>query len=515
MSKAYKYTFTPLVLYHEQFNVSSKIELMHANNIYKSLPNHKLTFSRIKFGFICDRIEFDNRHRIIKMQIALVNHGCSKNLIDSELMLGLLAEKGYEITLDETQAEIIIVNTCSFIHDAEQESVRSILNMINAGKKVIVTGCLPQKHKEELKKAIPEIIAMLGTTDFHKIVEVVEKISGCITSESPTEADSCILESDYISNVSQKPEYLYPETVERQQITVGASSYIKIADGCNYHCGYCIIPQLRGEYRSREIENIVEEAKNLAKKGVSEIVLVAQDTTSYGIDLYGKPALAKLLDELNKIEELSWIRIMYAYPSMMTDEVIDKIAKLEKVVKYVDIPLQHSHPEILKAMRRPAFDYETLINKLRNKIPNVAIRTAFIVGYPGETEEHFEHLYNFVEKMRFDKMGVFEYSREQNTVSYDMANQIPAKIKKLRYKELMELQQKISKEINESYIGKTIPCIIENFNSEGLVVARSERDAVEIDGLVYIETNKPVVPGDIENVLIKSADEYDLYGVIE
>lgn len=446
------------------------------------------------------------------MKIALVNHGCSKNLIDSELMLGMLAEKGYEITLDENDAQIVIVNTCSFIHDAEEESVRSILTLIEAGKKVIVTGCLPQKHKEELKEALPEVVAMLGTTDFHKIVEVVEKIKNCI--EHNGEADACILESDYISNITQKPEYVYPEHVERQQITVGASSYIKIADGCSYQCGYCIIPQLRGAYRSRQMENIIDEAKALAKKGVAEIVLVAQDTTSYGIDIYKKPMLPELLEKLNKIEGISWIRIMYAYPTMMSDELIEKIAKLDKVVKYVDIPLQHSHADILTAMRRPAFDYEGLVNKLREKIPNVSIRTAFIVGYPGESEEHFEHLYKFVEKMRFDKMGAFKYSKEKNTVSYDMKDQVSEKIKKERLDKLMKLQQGISREINASFVEKTLPCIIETTNSEGQVVARSERDAVEIDGLVYIDTNKPVVPGDIENVLIKSSDEYDLYGVL-
>lgn len=448
------------------------------------------------------------------MKIALVNHGCSKNLVDAELMLGLLAEKGYEITLDETQAQIVIVNTCSFIHDAEEESVRSILKLVEGGKKVIVTGCLPQKHKEELKKAIPEIVAMLGTTDFIRIVEVADKIKSCIQNGNHGGITSCILQNEYISHVSQKPEYVYPENIERQQITVGASSYIKIADGCNYHCGYCIIPQLRGTYRSRKIEHIVDEAKHLAQKGVAEIVLVAQDTTSYGIDIYGKPMLTKLLEELNNIDEISWIRVMYAYPSMLTDELIHKIATLDKVVKYVDIPLQHSHPDILNAMRRPAFDHKILINKLRDKIPNVAIRTAFIVGYPGETEEHFQHLYNFVKKMRFDKMGVFMYSREQNTVSYGMEGQIPGNIKKERYKALMELQQKISKEINSTFVGKTLPCIIENINGDGLVIARSQRDAAEIDGLVYIDTQKPVVPGDIENVLIQSYDEYDLYGAI-
>lgn len=434
-------------------------------------------------------------------KLALVNHGCAKNLVDSELMLGLLAEKGYEITLDENDANVVIVNTCSFIHDAEKESVQSILKLVNEGKKVIVTGCLPQKYKGELKEAIPEVVAMLGTTDFSKIVEVVETL----------DKDNY----EFVSDVSVKPKYVYPENVERQQITVGASSYIKIADGCNYHCGYCIIPNLRGAYQSRPIENIVEEAREIAKKGCTEIVLIAQDTTSYGIDLYGKPELVKLLEKLNKIEELSWIRIMYAYPSQMSDELIDAIARLDKVVKYIDLPLQHSHKDILEAMRRPAFDYEELINKIRTKIPNVTIRTAFIVGYPTETEEHFEHLYNFVKKMKFDKMGVFKYSKEKNTISYSMKNHVSAKIKKQRHDKLMKLQQKISTEINKSFIGQTLPCIIESFTDDGLVVARSQHDAPEIDGVVYIDTKKQVVPGDIEDVLITNSDAYDLYGTIE
>lgn len=435
------------------------------------------------------------------MKVALLNHGCAKNLVDSELMLGLLAEKGHEVTLDDKEAQIVIVNTCSFIHDAEQESVQSILQMVNEGKKVIVTGCLPQKHKKELKKAIPEISAMLGTSDFEAIVDIVEEISKQKTKE-------------YIEKISEKPEYIYPEEVERQQITMGASSYIKIADGCNYHCGYCIIPQLRGAYHSRTIENIVEEAKSLVAKGVTEIVLIAQDTTSYVIDIYGKTSLARLLEELNKLEGLGWIRIMYAYPSQLNDELISAIARLDKVVKYIDLPLQHSDPEILTAMRRPVFDYEVLINKLRDKIPGVGIRTAFIVGYPGETDEQFENLYKFVEKMRFDKMGVFEYSREKNTTSYSMLNQVPKKVKKERYKKLMSLQQKISAEINQSKVGKTIEAIVEGFTDDGVIIMRSQHDAPEIDGLVYAKADKPVVPGDIENVLIERADEYDLFGKI-
>lgn len=432
-------------------------------------------------------------------KIALVSHGCAKNLVDSELMLGLLSENGYGITLDEKDADIVIINTCSFIHDAEKESVDSILEMINDGKKVIIAGCLAQKHGEELKKAIPEISALVGTTDFTKIIDVIKAIEDG---------------KEYIEEVSNQPEYIYPENIKRQQITVGSSSYIKIADGCNYRCGYCIIPYLRGDYHSRKMEDIIAEANELVKKGVTEIILIAQDTTGYGVDLYKKPMLPELLRELNKIENLGWIRIMYAYPTQMTDELLDAIAECDKVVKYVDIPLQHSHPDMLKRMNRPSFDYVPMIENIRKRVPNVAIRTAFIVGYPGETEEEFEHLYNFVKEMKFNKMGVFEYSREKGTPSYSMKPQISKKIMKERYNKLMELQQGISKEINEGFIGKTIPCIIESFTDDGYVIARSQNDAPEVDGLVYIKTDEQLVPGDIEDVKIIDCDEYDLIGTL-
>lgn len=434
------------------------------------------------------------------MKIALLNHGCAKNLVDSELMLGMLAQKGHEVTLDENEADIVVINTCSFIHDAEQESVQTILQVAQNGKKVIVTGCLPQKYKGDLKKAIPEIAGMVGTSDIKEIVEVVEQIAQ---------------NKNYVSKVSEKPDYIYPENIERQQITVGASSYIKIADGCNYHCGYCIIPNLRGEYHSRTMESIIDEAKALVQKGVTEIVLIAQDTTSYGIDLYGRQALPELLEKLNQIEGLGWIRILYAYPSQISDELIDAIARLDKVVKYIDLPLQHSNAEILKAMRRPVMDYEALIKKIRDKIPDVAIRTAFIVGYPGETDEQFNELFEFVKRTRFEKMGVFEYSREKNTVSYSMTEQVPAKIKKQRRNKLMKLQQKISRQINDSYVGKVIPCIVEGYTDDGVVLMRSEHDAPEIDGMVYASSVENVVPGDIENVLIERADEYDLFGILQ
>ena len=433
------------------------------------------------------------------MKVALVNHGCAKNLVDSELMLGLLEKKGYEVTLDDNEADIVVINTCSFIHDAEKESVQSILQTAQNGKKVIVAGCLPQKYKGELKKALPEIAGMVGTSDIKEIVNVVEKVA-----EGKKNIDK----------ISPKPRYIYPETIERLQITVGPSSYIKIADGCNYHCGYCIIPQLRGEYHSRTIENIVAEAKSLLAKGVTELILIAQDTTSYGIDLYGKKSLTRLLEELNKLQGDFWIRIMYTYPSQMTDDLLDTIARLDKVVKYIDLPLQHFNKEILEAMRRPVLDYDKLITKIRTKIPNVAIRTAFITGYPGETEEQFNELYDFVKRTKFEKMGVFEYSREKNTVSYDMSNQVPDKIKRQRRKKLMTLQQKISADINKRYVGKILRCIIEGFTDDGLVILRTQHDAPETDGMVYASSEKEVIPGDFEDVLIENSDEYDLYGRI-
>lgn len=429
------------------------------------------------------------------MKIGLVNHGCPKNLVDAELMLGLLQKNGYNVTLDSDGADVVIVNTCAFIHDAEKESVASILELANQGKKIIVTGCLSQKHKEELQQAIPEISVMLGTSDLTKILEAVKN-------------------GNFKGQISETPQYYYPEEIERAQITVGSSSFIKIAEGCNYACGYCIIPSLRGKYISRKMENIIEEAKHLADKGVTEIVLIAQDTTYYGVDLYKKPMLASLLKELNKINNISWIRIMYAHPAMITDELLETITQCEKVVKYIDIPLQHSHPRMLEAMNRPVMDYLRLIGRIREKIPNVTLRTSLITGYPTETDEEFEHLYNFVKQARFDKLGVFTYCREKNTKSYSLKPQILQKVKKERQKRIMLLQQQISREINESFIGKTIPCMIEYIDSSGLVAARSTRDAAEIDGMVYINTEKPVTPGDIESVLITSADEYDLYGEI-
>lgn len=430
-------------------------------------------------------------------KIGIIHHGCAKNLIDTELMAGKLFEAGYEISLDvySPDVEYVIVNTCSFIFDAEEESVRSIFDMIDLGKKVIITGCLPQKHKKHLKKLIQEAYGFVGTSDIDKIVSLLET-------------------GKEFYYVSENPVCKYPENTERAQITVGASSYIKIAEGCNYKCGYCVIPSLRGKYVSRPIENIAEEAKKLADKGVSEIILIAQDTSSYGIDLYGKPCLDKLLYELDKIKNLGWVRVLYTYPTNFTDGLIKAYKEIDRVVKYVDIPLQHSHPEILKAMRRPIVDGYKFVNNLREKIDNLAVRTTLIVGYPTEEEKHFEHLYNFVEKTKFDRLGVFEFSKEKNTYAYDLKPQVNKRVKTKRKNAILGLQKEISNELNSKMIGKKIPSIVETVQADGLVIARTYKDAPDVDGLIYVETKDLLTPGDILDVEVTSYSDYDLYGKI-
>jgi ribosomal protein S12 methylthiotransferase len=435
-----------------------------------------------------------------KVKIGLITLGCPKNLVDSENMLGILRQRGHEITLDENSADIVIVNTCSFINEAEKESVQSVLSLTETGKKVIVAGCLAQKYKTELKEAIPEAAGFVGTADFDRIGEVVESI---------------IKENNTVFQVADNPQYRHVEAIKRFHITTGSSAYIKIAEGCNYACSFCVIPALRGKYVSRTIESVVEEAKQLGRDGVSELILIAQDTTGYGKDVYGEPMLGKLLEKLNDIDEVSWIRAMYFYPSTVDDALLDTIARLDKVVKYIDIPLQHSHPDVLRLMKRPAIDNGKLIEKIRNRIPNVAIRTVFITGFPGETDEHFEHLYKFIDKYRFDKLGVFEYSKENHTASYGLSGHISAKVKKARKKQLMQLQQRISLEINRSLIGRVVPSIVETVDAANHIIGRTYRDAPEIDGIIRIDSALPLCPGDVVNVKIISASEYDLSGVAE
>ncbi len=431
------------------------------------------------------------------MKIAIIHHGCAKNLIDTELMAGKLIERGHEVTLDAyaTDADYIIVNTCSFIFDAEEESISSIFDMIDTGKRVIITGCLPQKHQKHLKKLISEAWGFIGTADIDKIADLIE-------------ADK---EFYY---VSEKPLCKYPENIKRAQITVGSSSYIKIAEGCNYSCGYCVIPKLRGKYISRPIENIVYEAKELANKGVNEIILIAQDTSCYGMDLYKKPSLDKLLYELDKIKNIGWIRVLYTYPTNFTNGLIKAYKEIDRVVKYIDIPLQHSHPDILKAMRRPVVNGLEFINKLRDEINNLAIRTTLITGYPTEEEKHFEHLYNFVKEAEFDRLGVFEFSKEKGTYAYNLKPQVPKKIKAKRKDLILKLQKEISNKLNEKMIGKKIPSIIETIQSDGLAIARTYKDAPDVDGLIFINTDKVLIPGDIYDVEVTSYSDYDLYGKI-
>ncbi len=434
------------------------------------------------------------------LNISLVSLGCPKNQVDAEVMLGILYKKGYKINLNENEADVVIVNTCSFIKDAEKESVKTIIDIIDTGKKVVITGCLVQKHREELQEAVPEALAFLGPGDLDKIGDILDKIT---ENNNPQQS---------YYQVSENPDNVYNEETRRFQFTVGPSSYLKIAEGCDYSCAYCIIPQLRGKYRSRTIESIVEEAKFLGEDGVSEIILVAQDSTRYGMDIYKKPSLCKLLQELNKIKTISWIRVMYAYPSFLDKDLLKIMADSEKIVNYIDIPLQHSHSDILKRMNRPAFDYSEIIYNIKEIIPDASIRTAFIVGFPGETQEHFDHLYNFVEQHKFDKLGVFEYSKEKNTSSYVLDGHISAKIKKQRRNQIMQLQQTISTEINKSLIGQTLESIVEYTNPEGDIVGRTYRDAPEIDGLVYIKSNERILSGDIIPVKITGSSEYDLYG---
>lgn len=430
-------------------------------------------------------------------KVAVVHHGCAKNLIDTELISGKLAECGYEVTLDayDTDCDYIIVNTCSFIFDAEEESVKSIFDLIDTGKKVIIAGCLVQKYKKRLKKLIPEAYGFIGTSDIDKIVDLLN-----------TDKEFYF--------VSDNPFCKYPETVQRAQITAGAGSYLKIAEGCNYQCGYCIIPKLRGKYTSRPVELIVKEAKMLADKGVNEIILIAQDTSAYGIDIYNKPSLDKLLYELDKIKNIGWIRVLYTYPANFTKNLIKAFKEIDRVVKYVDVPLQHSDPEILKAMRRPVIDGLKFTGKLRDEIDNVAIRTTLITGYPTEEERHFQNLYKFVEDAKFDRLGVFEFSKEKGTYAYNLKPQVPKRIKQKRKDEILKLQKEISNELNSKMIGKKISSIVETIQSDGLAIARTYKDAPDVDGLIFIKSNSPLVPGDIYDVEVTSFSDYDLYGKI-
>lgn len=444
------------------------------------------------------------------MKIGVVSLGCPKNLVDSETMLGLIHEENYEITNDPSEAEIIIVNTCGFIESAKEESINTILQMAEYKKSgsckyIIVTGCLSQRYAEELFNELPEADAIAGVEVYDEIGSIIKRV---MNGER------------FIMLERSKPDVIYTskETfLPRILTTPSYTAYLKIAEGCDNCCSYCAIPKIRGPYRSKPMEQVLKEAKALANKGVKELIVVAQDTTRYGEDLPGgKLLLADLLKELNKIESLKWIRVMYCYPNNFTDELIETFASLDKVCKYVDLPLQHASNRLLASMNRydTREEVETLLAKLRKRIPGIVIRTTFIVGFPGETDADFEELKEFVEQQRFENAGVFAYSQEEGTVAGVMPNQIPDEIKQERYHELMALQAQISEEIHKDTEGQTLEVLVEGIEEDGsgLHYGRSYREAPDIDGLVFIENPGDIKPGCFVKVNILQGFTYESVG---
>lgn len=444
------------------------------------------------------------------MKIGVVSLGCPKNLVDSETMLGLIHEENYEITNDPSEAEIIIVNTCGFIESAKEESINTILQMAEYKKSgickyIIVTGCLSQRYAEELFNELPEADAIAGVEVYDEIGSIIKRVMN---------------DERFIMLERSKPDVIYTskETfLPRILTTPSYTAYLKIAEGCDNCCSYCAIPKIRGPYRSKPMEQVLKEAKALADNGVKELIVVAQDTTRYGEDLPGgKLLLADLLKELNKIESLKWIRVMYCYPNNFTDELIETFASLDKVCKYVDLPLQHASNRLLASMNRydTREEVETLLAKLRKRIPGIVIRTTFIVGFPGETDADFEELKEFMEQQRFENAGVFAYSQEEGTVAGAMPNQIPDEIKQERYHELMALQAQISEEIHKDTEGQTLEVLVEGIEEDGsgLHYGRSYREAPDIDGLVFIENPGDIKPGCFVKVNILQGFTYESVG---
>lgn len=433
-----------------------------------------------------------------KPTISVAHLGCEKNRIDTEHMLGLLVEAGYQVDTNEDLADYVIVNTCSFIQAAREESVRTIVELAEANKKVVITGCMAQHFQEELLNELPEAVALVGTGDYNKIVNVIQRVE---TGER-------------VKEVTPEPTYIADETTPRYRTTTEGVAYLRVAEGCDYRCAFCIIPHLRGNQRSRTIESIVAEAEQLAAEGVQEVILISQITTNYGLDIYGEPKLDELIRALGKVN-VPWVRMHYAYPTGLTPKVIRAIQETPNVLPYLDLPLQHSHPEILRAMNRPwqGRVNDSIIERLKTELPDAVLRTTFIVGFPGETDEHFEHLLQFVERHEFDHVGVFTFSAEEGTPAYNLPNQIPQAIMDQRRDALMALQQPISLKKNQAEIGKTVNVLIEQENPEtGELVGRSARFAPEVDGVVYVQGEASL--GTLVPVTITDADVYDLYGCI-
>ena len=436
------------------------------------------------------------------MKAGFVSLGCAKNLVDTEVMLGIIQSHGIELTANPAEADILIVNTCAFITSAKEESITTILNLYEYKetgrcRSLIVAGCLGQRYSQELLEELPEADAIIGTGAWNRIMEAI--------NES--------LRGHRVIIMGEK-DIIYDSKTPRIRTTPDYTAYVKIAEGCDNRCAFCAIPLIRGKQVSRTIEDICMEVKNLVNQGVKEINLIAQDTTNYGHDLYKEPSLARLLKELVKIEGNFWIRILYCYPRYFTDELIEVIANESKICKYVDLPLQHAHNDILKRMHRPDTreSIESLLKKIREKIPGVAIRSTFIVGFPGETEEEFQALKTFIQEQKIDHVGIFAYSREENTAAYDMPDQISEEVAQERYHELMSIQSMISQEINETLEGKELEILIEGRDEEvpNITAGRSYREAPEIDGQIYIEDDSESQPGDIVKVAVLAGFVYDL-----
>lgn len=452
--------------------------------------------------------------------VLFVSLGCDKNLVDSEKMLGLLNEAGYRVAQEESEADAIVVNTCCFIHDAKEESVETILEMAEWKKKgrlkaLIVTGCMAQRYQDEIQQEIPEVDAVIGTTGYTEIVPILDEI---LAEAEASQEEAAVEEPKEKSFVNCCPSIdLLPASLADKRVvtTGGYTAYLKIAEGCNKRCTYCIIPYIRGHYRSFPMEDLLEEARKLAEGGVKELILIAQETTVYGMDCYGRKALPELLTKLCEIEGIEWIRILYCYPEEITDELIAVMKKEKKICHYLDIPIQHSEDTILKRMGRRTNRAElvSLVEKLRKEIPDIVLRTTLITGFPGETEEEFKNMVDFVDSMEFDRLGVFPYSAEEGTKAAEMDGQITEEVKESRRDEIMALQQEISADKAASRIDDEMSVLIEGYLYEDdIYIGRTYMDAPKVDGNVFVRAEEELISGDIVPVRITGANEYDLMG---
>lgn len=452
--------------------------------------------------------------------VLFVSLGCDKNLVDSEKMIGLLNEAGYRVAQEESEADAIVVNTCCFIHDAKEESVETILEMAEWKKKgrlkaLIVTGCMAQRYQDEIQQEIPEVDAVIGTTGYTEIVPILDEI---LAEAEASQKEAAVEEPKEKSFVNCCPSIdLLPASLADKRVvtTGGYTAYLKIAEGCNKRCTYCIIPYIRGHYRSFPMEDLLEEARKLAEGGVKELILIAQETTVYGMDCYGRKALPELLTKLCEIEGIEWIRILYCYPEEITDELIAVMKKEKKICHYLDIPIQHSEDTILKRMGRRTNRAElvSLVEKLRKEIPDIVLRTTLITGFPGETEEEFKNMVDFVDSMEFDRLGVFPYSAEEGTKAAEMDGQITEEVKESRRDEIMALQQEISADKAASRIDDEMSVLIEGYLYEDdIYIGRTYMDAPKVDGNVFVRAEEELISGDIVPVRITGANEYDLMG---